>query len=78
MSYCYIFFYRSDILTNIQETMDVCKSVLRIQGMDWPILASSNVVELLTSASTLKTHIEMTTGKVKYLKCLTRSLVSIL
>lgn len=42
----------------LTESLDVCESVLKIQGMDWPVLLSPNTLAMLTIAATLQDHVE--------------------
>lgn len=42
----------------LTDTLDVCEDVLKVQGMDWPVLLSSNTVSMLTIAATLQDHVE--------------------
>lgn len=42
----------------LTETLNVCESVVKIQGMDWPVLMSPNTLAQLTIAATLQDHVE--------------------
>ncbi|WAQ96320.1 SMG1-like protein [Mya arenaria] len=50
--------HKSEIMKELTETMDVCEGILKTQCTEWPILASPDVLSMLTMAATLQDHID--------------------
>ncbi|KAL4241086.1 Serine/threonine-protein kinase smg1 [Mactra antiquata] len=60
--------HRTEIMDRLKNSMNGFKSLLKLQGMDWPVLASPDTLALLTSTSVLKSHIdEVSSGKIPLL-----------